>query len=74
MFHNFMSAIVDPTEKAVSIPYLTVWRIGDLNLVSFLRVYGFSTIRKISFITSGAIFIFTLKILTANFCRLDGEF
>ena len=53
MFHNFQSAIVGPKKKGVSIPYLTVRTLRDLNSVSFLKEYGFSTIREISFVTSG---------------------
>ena len=63
--------IVGSAKEAVSIPYLTVRTLQYLNLVSFLSEYGFPTVRKIFFITSGTTFIFNFKISTANFLQIS---
>ena len=61
--------IVGSAKEAVSIPYLTVRTLQYLNLVSFLSEYGFPTVRKIFFITSGTTFSI-LKFRQPIFCRL----
>ena len=69
---NTFPRIVGFTKEVVSIPYRTIRKLRDSNLVSFLSEYRFSNIWKMSFIiiTCGAIFVFTLKISRASSCRL----
>ena len=67
---NTFPRIVGFTKEVVFISYRTIRKLRDSNLVSFLSEYRFSNIWKMSFITCGAIFIFTLKISRASSCRL----
>ena len=54
--------ILDPTRE-VSVPYLTVRTLLDLNFVSFLKECRFLTIQKhLSFISSGSMFTFNWKV------------
>ena len=58
-----------PTKDTVSMPYVTEWIFFDFILSSFLRAYRHSAISNTSFVTSGAKFIFTLKIFVISFWR-----
>ena len=59
--------ILGATKEAVSMPYRTVWTFLDLNLVLFLKSYGFSINGKMFFIISGAKLNLTLNISIERF-------